>query len=127
MNAFKKTTLFTDTDERARFRDDLIEFNEGAPQVQLSGSFPCNSYRLRKSPMGFTGPVHCTASPVWVFVLRGQMEVILQDGSSRTFEPGESFYAADVLPAGAVFDETVHGHYARQVGPDALITLFVRD
>ncbi|MER9708420.1 hypothetical protein NKJ10_30350 [Mesorhizobium sp. M0204] len=100
MNAFKKTTLFTDTDERARFCDHLIEFNEGTPQVQLSGSFPCTSYQLRQSPVGFTGPVHCTASPVWVFILGGQMEVILLDRSSRTFKPGESFYAADVLPAG---------------------------
>jgi hypothetical protein len=26
-----------------------------------------------------------------------------------------------------MFDATVHGHWSRQVGPDPLVTLFVRD
>jgi len=51
----------------------------------------------------------------------------LQDGSSRIFGPGEFFYSADTLPEGATFDETVHGHWSRQVGADPLVTLFVRD
>ncbi|OWO89469.1 hypothetical protein B5E41_30550 [Rhizobium esperanzae] len=127
MNAFKKTTLFTDTDGRARFREELIEFNEGTPQLQLSASFPCKSYQLRHSPVGFVGGVHCTGSPTWVFILGGQMEVFLLDGSSRTFKSGESFLAADALPAGAEFNEKLHGHYARQVGPEPLVTLFVRE
>jgi hypothetical protein len=32
------------------------------------------------------------------------MEIGLQDGSSRIFGPGEHFYSADTLPAGARFD-----------------------
>jgi hypothetical protein len=51
----------------------------------------------------------------------------LQDGSSRIFGPGEFFYSGDTLPEGATFDPTVHGHWSRQVGPDPLVTLFVRD
>jgi hypothetical protein len=61
-----------------------------------------------------------------LFVLEGQMEIFLQDGTSRVFGPGEHFYSADVLPAGATFDPKVHGHWSRQVGPDELVTLFVR-
>ena len=30
------------------------------------------------------------------------------------------------LPPGATFDPAVHGHWSRQVGPDPLVTLFVR-
>ena len=49
-----------------------------------------------------------------------------EDGSSRVFGPGDHFYSADTLPAGATFDPTVHGHWSRQVGPEPLVTLFVR-
>ena len=30
------------------------------------------------------------------------------------------------LPPGSSFDPAVHGHWSRQVGPDPLVTLFVR-
>ena len=83
-------------------------------------------YQLRESPVGFRSEFHCTQHPQWVFVLQGRMEIGLQDGSSRSFGPGEHFYSADVLPDGATFDPAVHGHWSRQVGDDALVTLFVR-
>jgi hypothetical protein len=31
------------------------------------------------------------------------------------------------MPAGAVFDAKVHGHWSRQVGDEPLVTLFVKD
>ena len=31
-----------------------------------------------------------------------------------------------LLPEGATFDAAIHGHWSQQVGPDALVTLFVR-
>jgi hypothetical protein len=55
------------------------------------------------------------------------MEIGLQDGSSRIFSAGEHFYSADTLPDGAVFDAKVHGHWSRQVGDQALRTLFLKD
>jgi hypothetical protein len=55
------------------------------------------------------------------------MEIELQDGSRRVFEPGQHFHSADLLPAGSVFDPRVHGHRSRQLGPEPLLTLFVRD
>jgi hypothetical protein len=54
------------------------------------------------------------------------MEIGIQGGVSRVFKPGEHFYSADLLPEGATFDAAVHGHWSRQVGPDPLVTLFVR-
>jgi hypothetical protein len=42
------------------------------------------------------------------------------------FGPGQHFFSADVLPAGAVFNPKVHGHWSRQVGEEALVTVFVR-
>ena len=126
MTPFTKTILFTDTDGRARFRDETIALDQGTPQSMLSALFASGGYQLRHSPVGFRSQFHC-GTPQWVFILGGQMEIGLQDGVSRLFAPGQHFYSADVLPPGAQFDARVHGHWSRQVGPDALVTLFVRD
>lgn len=126
MTQFTQVILFTDTDGRAKFRDELIELPEGNPQSQLSALYPSGGYQLRHSPVGFRSQFHCTTTPQWVFILSGNMEIGLQGGASRIFKPGEHFYSADVLPTGAVFDAAVHGHWSRQVGREPLQTLFVR-
>jgi len=77
-------------------------------------------------PVGFRSTFHCTSDPQWVFILAGQMEIGLQDGSARIFKPGQHFYSADLLPAAQVFDARRHGHWSRQLGPEPLQTLFVR-
>lgn len=124
---FKKITLFTDPDGRARFREDDIALTEGKPMAALSPLMPSSGLQLRMSPVGFRSEFHCTDNPQWVFILGGQMEIGLQDGSSRIFKPGDHFYSADLLPAGASFDPKLHGHWSRQLGPDPLVTAFVRD
>ncbi|HCY64026.1 MAG TPA: hypothetical protein DHV59_14595 [Oxalobacteraceae bacterium] len=126
MTTFKKTILYTDTDGRARFREEDLPLPEGTPQTMLSALYPSSGYQLRHSPVGFRSQFHCTTSPQWLFVLSGQMEIGLQDGTSRIFGPGEHFYSDDTLPAGATFDPAVHGHWSRQVGDNPLVTLFVR-
>jgi hypothetical protein len=126
MIAFTKTILFTDHDGRARFREEPVALTEGKPQALLSPLLPSAGYQLRHSPVGFRSEFHCTGVPQWVFILGGQMEIGLQDGSSRMFSPGQHFYSADTLPPGAEFDPKRHGHWSRQVGADPLVTLFVR-
>lgn len=123
---FTQITLFTDADGRARWREEAIALTEGKPQARLSPLRASGGYQLRESPVGFRSEFHCTGDPQWVFILQGQMEIGLQDGSSRVFGPGQHFFSADVLPVGATFDASVHGHWSRQVGPDPLVTLFVR-
>jgi len=126
VTAFSKVILFTDTDGRARFREEAIPLGEGSPQAMLSELFASGGYQLRHSPLGFRSQFHCTPNQQWVFILGGEMEIGLQGGISRIFKPGQHFYSADVLPAGATFDPALHGHWSRQVGPDPLVTLFVR-
>ena len=123
---FTQVILFTDTDGRARFREEQIDLGEGTPMARLSTLLPSGGYQLRESPVGFRSQFHCTVTPQWVVILKGYMEIGLQDGSSRVFAPGELFYSADVLPEGATFDAHVHGHWSRQVGQEPLSTLFVR-
>jgi len=126
MTHFTKVVLFTDADGRARFRQESVPLEQGSPQSLLSYLFSSDGYQLRSSPVGFRSQFHCTTTPQWCFILGGQMEIGIQGGVSRVFKPGEHFYSADVLPEGATFDPTVHGHWSRQVGPDPLVTLFVR-
>lgn len=126
MTTFLKTVLFTDTDGRARFRDEPVPLTEGSAAARLSPLMPSAGLQLRQSPVGFRSEFHCTGAPQWLFVLQGCMEIGLQDGSTRRFGPGQHFYSADTLPAGATFDPTVHGHCSQQVGDEPLVTLFVR-
>ena len=126
MTSFRQVILFTDADGRARFRESAIELAEGTPSAMLSRLFASGGYQFRHSPVGFRSQFHCTTTPQWVFILQGQMEIGLQDGSSRVFGPGEHFYSDDTVPPGAAFDAAVHGHWSRQLGDQPLVTLFVR-
>lgn len=123
---FRKVSLVTGADGRARFVEEDIVLSEGSPTAMLSPLQACGGYQLRQSPPGFRSDFHCTPNPQWVFILSGGMEIGLQDGSTRRFGPGEHFYSADTLPPGAAFDATLHGHWSRQVGAEPLVTLFVR-
>lgn len=123
---FRKVSLVTGADGRARFTEEDIALLEGAPAAMLSPLQPSGGYQLRESPVGFRSEFHCTPHPQWVFILSGRMEIGLQDGSTRTFGPGQHFFSADTLPAGATFDGKLHGHWSRQAGTEPLVTLFVR-
>lgn len=127
MNSFTKVVLFTDSDGRARFREEQIPLDQGSPAVRLSAIQAASGVQFRESPVGFRSQMHCTGSPQWVFILAGAMEIGLVDGSSRVFVAGEHFYSADTLPAGASFDPAIHGHWSRQVGNQPLVTLFVKE
>jgi len=126
MPEFLKVVLFTDAAGRARFREERIALGEGTPQARLSALQASGGWQLRHSPVGFRSSFHCTVTPQWVFILSGRMEIGLQDGSSRIFDPGQHFYSADTLPEGTGFDGAVHGHWSRQLGDSPLVTLFVR-
>jgi hypothetical protein len=126
MPTFTRTVLFTDTDGRARFKQEAVPLDQGNAPTHLSELLPTQGMQLRQSPVGFRSSFHVTTTPQWVFILQGQMEIGLQDGSSQVFGPGQHFFSADTLPEGAVFDPEVHGHWSRQVGEEALVTVFVR-
>jgi hypothetical protein len=126
MNEFIQTVLYTDTDGRARFKTVPLALDEGTPQSRLSRLMSSGGLQLRASPVGFKSEFHVTTTPQWVFILQGQMEIRLQDGSARVFGPGEHFFSSDTLPAGTAFRSDWHGHASRQVGGSPLVTAFVR-
>ena len=126
MTTFTRTVLFTDVDGRARFKEEVIDLDQGSEKARLSQWMPAQGVQLRESPVGFQSEFHVSSHAQWVFILQGQMQIGLQDGSCKVFAAGEHFFSADLLPEGAVFDPQVHGHWSRQVGEQALVTVFVR-
>ena len=126
MQLFTKTVLYTDHQGFAQFREQDVELSHGSPRSMLSALSPSGGYQLRHSPVGFTKEFHCTKEPQFVFILSGEMQISLQDGSSKTFTPGQHFYSSDLLPEGETFDATIHGHQSCQIGDQPLETLFVR-
>ena len=127
MTSFQKVVLYTAADGRAQWRDEVVKLDQGSAQAALSEWMASGGYQLRASPVGFQSQFHCTSMAQWVFILSGVMEIGLQDGSVRSFKAGSHFYSADLLPQGVQFDAKIHGHWSRQVGPEPLQTLFVRD
>jgi hypothetical protein len=123
---FTQVRLVTGAGGRARWEEAPIALTDGHPASRLSPLAASGGWQLRESPVGFASDFHCTGQPQWVFILRGVMEIGLSDGSWRAFGPGEHFYSADLLPAGATFDPAVHGHRSRQAGMEPLQTLFLR-
>ena len=126
MASFIKVVLYTDRDGRAKFREEQVLLSEGTPQAMLSPVLPSSGYQLRQSPVSFRSAFHCTPKPQWVFILGGQMEIGLRDGTTRVFNPGEHFYSADTLPEGASFDPDLHGHWSAQRGAAPRLTLFLK-
>ena len=126
MITLTQTILYTDTDGRAKFKDQALALTEGNAAAALSPLQPSAGYQFRSSPVGFRSSFHCTGAAQWLVILSGAMAIHLQDGSSRTFSAGQSFFANDTLPEGAVFDAAVHGHWSAQIGDAPLVTMFVR-
>lgn len=126
MTTFKNVILYTDNDGRAQFREEEIALPGGSPKAMLSELYPSAGFQVRHSPPGVSSDFHCTTAAQWLVVLTGQMEIGLQDGSARVFKAGDHFFSNDLLPQGAQFDPTVHGHSSRVVGDEPLVTLFVR-
>ncbi len=127
MNNFRKTILYTDSDGFAKFKDEDVPFSHGTPQSQLTELMNSDGYQLRFSPIGFRSDFHVTKKAQWVFILQGQMEIGLQDGTRRLFTRGDHFFSNDVLPEGVQFNNKIHGHCSRQVGDEPLVTLFLQD
>jgi hypothetical protein len=127
MRSFRKVILYTTANGQAAWHEESVPLNQGKPSSLLSELHASGGYQLRESPIGFESSQHCTVAPQWVFILQGEMQISLADGSSRSFLPGQHFYSADCLPAGVAFDPQIHGHRSKNLAAEPLVTLFVKE
>lgn len=113
------TRIVTDAAGGSSFQDD--EFSLDAPPGltgMLTGTIPAASAAVYVRHEIFDFPPAPRPAPrrQWVVVLRGAVEVVVTDGSRRTFEPGDLLRAEDT-------DGT--GHVTRPVGDPPLEALFL--
>ncbi len=59
----KQVVLFTDSDGRAKFREEALPLNGGSPEVRLSDVLPTTGLQWRESPVGFRSDVHVSGDP----------------------------------------------------------------
>jgi hypothetical protein len=127
MKTFMQIILYTAANGQGQFKEQEIPLTDGGPEARLSIALSARALKFRESPVGFQSTMHVTQCPQWVFILSGEMEIGLADGTRRRFKAGEHFYSADTLPEGTGFNPEIHGHWSRQVGTQPLTTLFVID
>ena len=125
-NDFESVILYTDANGIARFRTEVILLKEGSPRVRLSAHMPATDFQIRRSPVGYRSEYHVSPYPLWVVILGGSIEIVLRDGTARTFTRGDHFLSADTVPEGENFNPTLHGHWSRQIGNEDLVTLFLK-
>ena len=94
--------------------------------MRLSPRIDCSSLRMRSSEAGYEADWHVAGDPTLIVVRAGTLRLILRDGSSCDFGPGEAFIAADDVPEGQAFDNAFHGHRAEVVGNDALEAIHIK-
>lgn len=114
-------------DGRSRFREEAVPVAEFKPMLFLTEKFPGGDVVWRVSPPGYSMDFHMTTSPQWTFVVKGQLEIGLQDGTCRVFGPGDVLFSHDILRPGESFDPKIHGHNSRQLGDEPLVTILVRN
>ncbi len=100
--------------------------NEARGGMQLSPRIDCSSLRLRRSGPGYAADWHVAGDPTLIIIQSGKLRLILRDGSSRDFSPGEAFIAGDHVPQGQVFDHELHGHRAEVLGEEALLAVHIK-
>lgn len=92
----------------------------------LSPRIGCSSLRLRHSAPGYRSDWHVAQEPVLIVVMRGRIQMILRDASTRDFGPGDAFIAADAVPDDEVYDEQLHGHRAEVVGDESFEAVHIK-
>ena len=94
--------------------------------MQISPRIDCSSLRLRISEPGYASDWHVAGDPTLIVVRSGQLRLVLRDGLTRDFKPGEAFIAADQVPAGEAYNDTIHGHRAEVVGDELFEAVHIK-
>ena len=102
----KFARMFTGEDGRTHF-EELQEPFDLSNDAQRTETLNSNGIQFVYQPPGFVIDMHPAPRRQYVITLEGQAEIVLSDGASRIFGPGDALLAEDT---------TGEGHITRIVG-----------
>ena len=111
--------IYTGDDGRSHFQDIEPEFHPVDNGWPLDGDAVIQAESgilLRRFDPDRSNPWHLAPGRVCVFTVSGAVEIEVGDGTKRRIGPGDILIAEDV---------TGQGHYIREVGDEARISMFV--
>ncbi len=112
----KVTRLYAGPDGESHFQDIDIALKPGDPGEQLSEKLKATGVIFRETTGGYDLTFHNAPRRQYVITLAGQAEIILGDGTKRTFGPGDIMLAEDT---------TGHGHITRAVNNQPRKSVYV--
>jgi quercetin dioxygenase-like cupin family protein len=104
--------MYTGEDGRSHFREEEILF-ELPLETQRTDVQSTQGIQFVCQPPGFVIDMHPAPRRQYVITLQGQVEIVLGDGTSRTFGAGDVLLAEDL---------TGEGHITRIVGDETRIS-----
>ena len=118
-------TITVDSEFRSVFGHFSV-IQENRNGMLLSARIDAQNFRLRERSPGYESDWHVAGDPTLIAVQHGTIRITLRDGSYKDFTAGDTFIAADYLPAGVAFDPLLHGHKAAVVGDLAFQAVHVK-
>jgi quercetin dioxygenase-like cupin family protein len=94
----------------------LGSYAQPEPKLGLSKTYTAATATLFSAPPGYFGDWHTAIRKQFLFHLSGISEIVVSDGETRRFKPG------DIV---LVEDTTGKGHTARSVGEEDILILAV--
>jgi hypothetical protein len=112
----KAVRLFTGADGESHFEDIDIELKTYGIGERRSDMINTGSILFRETEGGLDQQWHNAPCRQFVITLRGRGEIVVGDGTTRQFGPGDVMLAEDV---------TGRGHITRGFGGQTRLSIFV--
>ena len=105
--------MYTGSDNCSHFEKISLGFNP-IPEAQRYENITAGNLQFVYQPSGFVIDMHPAPRKQYVVTLHGNAEIILGDGTTQKFGPGDIILAEDL---------TGEGHITRVVGDEPRISL----
>ena len=112
----KITRLYTGPDAESHFEDIDVRLKSLSGTDSRSDVMPATGIFFRATSGEFKLDWHNAPRRQYVILLKGQSEVMVGDGTSRQFEPGDIMLAEDT---------SGHGHITRAVNDQPRMSIFI--
>jgi len=116
MKEMKITRLYTGSDHESHFEDVEVPLNDARRSDHRSELMRVTGILFRETAGNFNIDWHNAPRRQYIITLKGEVEMIIGDGTKRVFGPGEIVLAEDT---------TGRGHISRAVNNQPRTSIFV--